>query len=75
MDKTNRDVSTLKQDVRALRDELKVQVHLAGMQAKQEWAKLQPEVDHVIANTAVVSREVLDDFKKRLVELRRRIKS
>jgi hypothetical protein len=59
--------------LKAMRDELRLKVHLAGMELKSEWEKLEPQLEHVIAETAVVSGEALADLQKRLEELRRRL--
>ena len=33
--------------LRTLRDEVRVSLHLAGMEAKDQWAKLEPRVNEV----------------------------
>lgn len=33
--------------MRTLRDELRVKLHLAGMEAKDEWRKIEPTLDDV----------------------------
>jgi hypothetical protein len=68
-----RDLKSLQQDVRALRDEVKLKVHLAGMDLKTEWEKLEPQIERAASNAAVVSGEVMEDLKKRLVEFRQRL--
>jgi hypothetical protein len=62
-------VKTLK----TLRDELRLKMHLAGMELKTEWDKLEPQLDHAVSEAAVVSAEVLADLQKRLEEFRRRM--
>ena len=34
--------------LKTLRDEVRVKLHLAGMDAKTEWNKLEPHLDHVM---------------------------
>ena len=34
--------------LRTLRDEVRVQVHLAGMEAKERWGDLEPRIDTVL---------------------------
>lgn len=34
----------LRQDLRTLADEVRVRLHLAGMEAKDAWAKLEPKL-------------------------------
>lgn len=31
--------------LRTIKDEIRVQLHLAGMEAKEEWNKLEPQLD------------------------------
>jgi hypothetical protein len=59
--------------LRTLRDEIKVKVHLAGMDAKDQWAKLEPElfkVERAAEQATESSKKVLDDALKRLKSLR-----
>jgi hypothetical protein len=59
--------------LRTLRDEIKVKVHLAGMDAKDQWAKLEPElfkVERAAEQTTESSKKLLDDALKRLKSLR-----
>jgi hypothetical protein len=34
--------------LKTLRDEMRVKLHLAGMDTKDQWNKLQPHLDHVM---------------------------
>jgi hypothetical protein len=38
--------------LRTLRDEVKVKVHLAGMNAKQQWRELEPRLQSVVERAA-----------------------
>ena len=67
------DLKSFQQDVRALRDEVRLKLHLAGMDLKQEWEKLEPQVERAINSAAQVSNEVITDLKKRLAEFRTRL--
>jgi hypothetical protein len=73
MMETKQDLKSLQQDVRALRDEVKLKLHLAGMDLKEEWKKLEPQLDRAASSAAIVSGEMMSDLKLRLTELRRRI--
>jgi len=73
MNETKQDMKSLQQDVRALRDEVKLKLHLAGMDLKAEWEKLEPQLDRAASSAAIVSGEVMGDLKKRLTEFRSRI--
>lgn len=66
---TNQDLAALK----TLRDEVKLKLHLAGMELKTEWAKFEPQLERALSNTAIVSGEIASDLKKRLTEFRQRL--
>ena len=67
------DFKAFQQDVRALRDEVKLKLHLASMDLKDEWEKLEPQLDRAINSAALVSGEVVSDLKKRLTEFKSRL--
>ena len=67
------DLKAFQQDVRALRDEVRLKLHLAGMDLKQEWENLEPQIDRAINSAAHVSAEAVADLKKKLVEFRKRL--
>jgi hypothetical protein len=67
------DLKAFKHDVRALRDEVKLKLHLANMDLKDEWTKLEPQLEHAINSAAVVSGEVVADLKQRLTEFKQRL--
>jgi len=67
------DFKAFQQDVRALRDEVKLKLHLASMDLKDEWEKLEPQLDRAINSAALVSGEVVTDLKKRLAEFKTRL--
>lgn len=69
------DPGAFQKDLKALADEVRVKVHLAGMDLKDEWAKLEPQLERAAGNAAVVSGEVLADLKKRLTELKVRLQT
>ena len=59
--------------LRTLRDEVKVKVRLAGMDAKDQWAKLEPElfkVERAAEQATESSKKLLDEAVKRLKTLR-----
>ena len=64
---------TLDREVRALADELRVKLHLAGMEIKEEFTKLEPQIDRAFSSASIVSTEVWGDLKKRLTELKQRL--
>lgn len=67
------DLKVFKRDVRALRDEVRLKLHLASMDLKQEWENLEPQLDRAINSAAIVSGEVVADLKKRLLEFKKRL--
>jgi hypothetical protein len=59
--------------LRTIRDEVRVKLHLAGMEAKEAWNKLEPHLDAVerMAHDATeASRAAVADAVKRLKEFR-----
>ncbi|MGZ3479626.1 MAG: hypothetical protein ACXWK8_01940 [Myxococcaceae bacterium] len=59
--------------LRTLRDEVKVKLHLAGMDAKDQWAKLEPElskVERAADQATESSKKLLDETLKRLKAIR-----
>jgi hypothetical protein len=64
---------TLKQDIRSLRDEVKLKVHLAGMDLQTEWQKLEPRAELLLRETGAATAGVAEDVKKRLEEFKRRL--
>lgn len=68
-------VHTFQQELRAVRDEVRLKLHLAGMDLKQEWEKLEPQLDRAINSAVAVSTEVVADLKKRLAEFKQRLRS
>ena len=47
------EIDRLKQDLERHRDELKVKIHLASMDAKEEWDELEKKWDHFVAQARV----------------------
>ncbi len=73
MSSSQQDLRSLHQDLRALRDEVKVQVHLARMDLKDEWEDLEHQFSRTASCAQLVSNEFLVDLKQRLVEFRQRL--
>ncbi len=51
-------------DIRRIADEIELKVHLAGMEARERWQKLQPHLDELqktIQNTGQKASDVLDE--------------
>lgn len=51
--------------IKSQRDEIQVQMHLAGMEAKEEWEKAESKLDEFLSKAA----EIKDDTKETTDEL------
>lgn len=59
--------------MRTLRDEVRVRLHLAGMDAKDEWQKLEPylaDVERAASDLSESARVALSEAIQRLTKLR-----
>ncbi len=63
-----------------LRDEIRLQIHLAGMEAKTAWRNLEPKLEELERQAAsegstvkTATRELARDLKKALEQFRARI--
>ena len=59
--------------LKTLRDEVKVKLHLAGMDVKDQWARLEPElskVERAAEQATESSKKLMDDALKRLKSIR-----
>jgi hypothetical protein len=61
--------------LKTLRDEVMLKLHLAGMDLKTEWEKLEPQVERAVSSASIVSSEVLADLERRVVEFRSRLEA
>lgn len=59
--------------LRSMRDELRLKMHLAAMDLKSEWERLEPQLNKVVSEAAVVSDELLGDLEQRLQEFKKRL--
>jgi hypothetical protein len=64
---------TLDREVRALADEVRLKLHLAGMELKEEFSKFEPQINRAVSSATIVSNEVWSDLKKRLTEFKQRL--
>ncbi len=67
------DLKAFQLEFRTIRDEVKLKLHLAGMDLKKEWETLEPQFDRALNSAAAVSSEVMEDLKKRLAEFKQRL--
>jgi hypothetical protein len=59
--------------LKTLRDEIKVKLHLGGMEAKDQWAKLEPElwkVERAAQQATESSKRLVDEAIQKLKSLR-----
>ena len=59
--------------LRTLRDEVRVDLHLAGMEAKQRWADLEPkfhEVEQLGREVSETSKQAIADALQKLRDFR-----
>jgi hypothetical protein len=59
--------------LKTLRDEIKVKLHLGGMEAKDQWAKLEPElwkVERAAQQATESSKRLVDEAVQKLKSLR-----
>jgi predicted nuclease with TOPRIM domain len=57
MTKTESELRTLAEDLRRERDELRVRMHLAKAEARDEWERLESRWEHVRARLEAVGHE------------------
>ncbi len=70
------DLEDLRASMRGLRDEIKVRIHLAGMDLKDEFAKLEPRLNEAEKYAEAVSEATVraaKDLKNDFVKLRDRL--
>lgn len=71
-----RDIKGGLDDLATLRDEIRLKVHLAGMEIKDEWRKLEPqllEVEQAASKVTEATRTALHDAVTKLKALRDRM--
>ncbi len=59
--------SSLTEDIRRMADEIRVKIHLAAMDAKDVWYKLEPKL-HAFEHKAEVAKDKLTDGIDRVGE-------
>jgi hypothetical protein len=63
--------------LKTLRGEIRVKLHLAGMEAKEHWNKLQPHLDaaeQAAKDATVASKQAVEQAVKSLKEIRESIR-
>ncbi len=70
---TKNDFELARAQLRTLRDEIRVHLHLGSMDLKDAWKKLEPRLDEaerVVGEVSEASRKATQDLVKRASELR-----
>lgn len=74
--------SPLAQNLRRMADEIRVRIHLAGMEAKDTWAKLEPKLHEFERKAENAKDKIVDDLdklgdelKEQMTKLMQRLKS
>ena len=64
------DAATIKEDLHRLADEIRVRIHLAGMDAKDAWHKLEPKLREFERKAGAATEKVGEEVAKWGHELR-----
>ena len=67
------DKPTTGQEILRIADEIRVRIHLAGMEAKDAWAKLEPKVTEFQGKVEKVAGQASDEFDKIAIGLQREL--
>ena len=57
--------------LKTMRDEIKVKLHLASMEAKERWGKIEPEIEKVGHEIAKTSKSTVDELVTRVKEFKK----
>jgi len=60
MQAQTKDTHTMTEDLRRMADEIRLKIHLAGMEAKDTWAKIEPKL-HQLEHKAENAKDRLTD--------------
>ncbi len=74
-DSTNDEFQKWKDKIQFLADEIRLQSHLASMEAKEAWAKLEPKVAEFESRVDDVGHEAAENIAKKLKDELERFKS
>ncbi|MEW6431587.1 MAG: hypothetical protein AB1730_08750 [Myxococcota bacterium] len=72
---TRKDIAALKTELKTLRDEINLKVHLAGMDLRDEWAKLEPQAEKAWRELNETTLEAARDLRARIQKLRAQLKN
>lgn len=63
---SNNDTAAVKRSLEQLRDEIRVRIHLGGMDLRDTFEKLEREADHLVAQVPPAATRALNDVAARL---------
>ena len=72
-----KEANQMLENIKAMRDEIRLEMHLAGMDAKDAWKKLEPranEAEKLAKEVSDVSRKALKDIQGKLQEFKANLK-
>ena len=82
MTELQKELQARRDQLRQMADEIRVKLHLAGMEAKDKWHELEPKladferrVESVGAQTGRELHELAEDLKARMTRIRDRVRS
>lgn len=67
------ELQTLKTEILAFKDNVKLKAALAKMDLKAQWEELEPQLERAASSASIVSQEVVGDLKRRFEEFKTRI--
>ena len=73
MDDLKQEITKSREILLQLRDEIRVKVHLAGMDIKDAWATLNADADRVSQETSVAARDALHGLIEQFKALKLRL--
>ncbi len=76
-DEIKKDVREMLDSIKKLRDEIRLEVHLAGMDAKDAWQKLEPkagDAERLAKEASDISTKALKDIHGRFQEFKAGLK-
>ena len=56
--------------LRTLRDEVRLQIHLANMELRDRWSALEPEIERTLDEAQATGRHIGEDILERVRDLR-----
>lgn len=60
--------------LRRMADEIRLKIHLAGMEARDTWNELEPKLRDLEHRAEAATSDVMDDLRERLSKLLERVR-